>query len=280
MKFDCIIINPPFSKLGKSGKKTHPIWDKIVINSITDLLEDDGIFAALHPSGWRNAYGKFKKVQDLLLSNNLMYLEMHDLKDGIDIFGVNTDYDFYILKKDNNYTKTVVKDFDGIVSTQILNKFDFIPSGKFDEIYNMVATEQEENVKIIHDCSYHTQTPIISDRSSDIFKYKCIYTVNKHGIPNCKYSNTNSKGHYGIPKLVWSNGSCRVGSFIDFTGEYLLNNFTSAIAEEVTNLPQIKEAFDSKKFRDLMYYCQTGYSQINYRIISTFKKDWWREFQE
>jgi hypothetical protein len=87
------------------------------------------------------------------------------------------------------------------------------------------------------------------------------------------------EGHFGIPKLIWSNGRITsVGSFLDLKGEYGLTQFAYAIADEKENLPLIKKAFDSDKFRIIMQSCAVGQLLINYKIISLFRKDFWREF--
>ena len=45
-------------------------------------------------------------------------------------------------------------------------------------------------------------------------------------------------------------------------------------------LHKIKEVFDSKEFRDLMELCAVGQLTINYKVISIFKKDFWKEFNK
>jgi hypothetical protein len=44
------------------------------------------------------------------------------------------------------------------------------------------------------------------------------------------------------------------------------------------NLENIKKAFDSMEFRNLMESCAVGQLTVNYKIISTFRKDFWKEF--
>jgi hypothetical protein len=99
MKFDVIVGNPPYqTQVGPN--KTETIWNKFVKKCIK-LLKTDGTMELIHPSGWRNINGKFKDLQELILSKDLIYLEIHDEKDGLKTFGAETRYDYYILKNSN-----------------------------------------------------------------------------------------------------------------------------------------------------------------------------------
>jgi hypothetical protein len=119
----------------------------------------------------------------------------------------------------------------------------------------------------------------MANEKSNEFKYPCIYTIKKGDIPTFKYSNLNDKGHYGVPKLIWSNGRVSsVGSFIDMNGEYALTQFSYGIIDEPKNLLNIKKAFDTKRFRDLMEACAMSDMSINRKVIATFRKDFWKEF--
>jgi hypothetical protein len=61
-------------------------------------------------------------------------------------------------------------------------------------------------------------------------------------------------------------------------GDYGLTQFAYAIVDKPENLPKIKEVFDTKEFRDLMELCAVGQLTINYKVISRFKKDFWKIF--
>ena len=110
------------------------------------------------------------------------------------------------------------------------------------------------------------------------FKYPCSYTINSESEPKLWYSSI-KKEFFGTPKLIWSNGRISsIGSYIDDKGEFGLTQYSYAIVDEVKNLPLIKKAFDSKEFRTLMEHCAVAQNTINYKIISLFKKDFWKEF--
>jgi hypothetical protein len=110
------------------------------------------------------------------------------------------------------------------------------------------------------------------------YKYPCVYTVNSKSNITYYYS-SEKKGHYGVSKLIWSNGRISsIGSYIDINGDYGLTQFAYAIIDKPENLHKIKEAFDSKEFRKLMELCAVGQLTVNYKIISIFKKEFWKIF--
>ena len=111
------------------------------------------------------------------------------------------------------------------------------------------------------------------------YTHPCIYTVKSGDIPTLYYSNRNDRGHFNIPKLIWSNFRISsAGSLLDINGDYGLTEFSSGIVDEPENLPLIKKVFDSEIFRDLMEDCAVSDMSINRKIISTFRKDFWRDF--
>jgi len=279
MKFDCIVANYPFHKqVGPTN--TEPIWHLFVTKSI-ELTKENGFISAIHPSGWRNISGRFKNTQKEILSKKIFYLSIHNEKDGLSTFGAETRFDYYVLQNTQcDGTKTTVKFQDDNIESVVLDKMEFIPNGGINLLSTLIANDDDEKVEVIHDeSSYAHRKRHMSKTMNDGFIYPCIYTVNYLSEPNIWYSNTNINGHFGKPKVVWSNGRISsVGSFIDNNGEYGLMEYSSAIVDKVENLTNIKRALDSKKFKDLMELCAVGMQTINYKVVSMFKKDFWKEF--
>ena len=277
MKFDVQLGNDPYQETVENGNKKS-IWHKLAEKRIS-LLNDGGYLALIHPSGWRNFDGDFKNLQNLLKDREMVYLEMHDIKDGIKLFGAETDYDLYVVrnvKNKNNLTKVLTK--NGIIEVN-LNDLEFIPNDKFDEFKKIVATDNEERVTIISNSSYHTSREYMSEQKTDVFKYPCINTVGTNGeYIRTFYSSINNKGHFGIPKVIFSMG--RSGSsIVDSNGEYGVTQFAFAIVDCVENLENIKMAIESPKFIELMKSADSITAQrYNRKIMSTFKKDFWKDF--
>ena len=131
-----------------------------------------------------------------------------------------------------------------------------------------------EKIKIIHNSSYHTQRPHISKIETEVFKYPVVYYVRKDDTLSLQYSNINDRGHFGIPKVIFSKviGS---GTFIDYNGEYGLTEFVYGIVDKPENLILIKKAMDNPDFIKLVY---NGNDKYDYKVISLFRKDFYKEF--
>lgn len=278
-KFDLIIQNPPYQMQKEGFKKSQPLWHLFVQKSLK-LLKDDKYMIMVHPSGWRNVDGVFKETQNLLKSKQILELHIHNEKEGLKTFGAETRYDYYILCNKNSYKETIVRCQDKSFDTTDISKMEFIPNGMFFKVNELIAKEGEEKVEILYSRSaYGTDKENMNREETQHFKYPCMYTVPKGDIPNLFYSSVNDKGHFGISKLIWSNGRIiSVGSYIDEVGEFGLTQFSYAIVDSIENLKYIKKAFDSKEFRNLMEICAVGDMTINRKSIASFRKDFWKEF--
>jgi 16S rRNA G966 N2-methylase RsmD len=279
MEFDVVLGNPPY-QLKVGDKKTEPLWNKFFHKSLS-LLKKSGYLSLIHPSGWRNIEGKFSDIKDIIKEKKLHYLSINNEKKGIEVFGAETRFDYYLLENiSNDGTLTEITFQDGTTEKVNLNTLEFIPNGSLSEIASLIAQDGEEKVTLLYSRSaYGTDKANISKIHEDDFIHPCVYTVTHLSQPTFYYSNTNENGHFGIPKVIWSNGRISsVGSYVDETGEFGLTQFSYAIADDVQNLPNIKKALDSTKFKKLMELCAVGQLTINHKVISTFRKDFWRNF--
>ena len=279
MKFDVLIGNDPYQK--KVGpKKTEPLWNKFFHKRIS-LLKEGGYLCLIHPSGWRNIAGKFKDVQEVIRSKKVSFLSIHNEKDGMETFGAETRYDYYVLQnKPNDESETLVRFQDGEFKKLLLDDIEFIPNGGIDLLNSLLAKEGVEKVTVLHSFSnYETRKTWMSKMYDNDFIYPCVYTVNYLSQPTFYYSTLNTNGHFGVAKVIWSNGRISsVGSYVDMTGEFGLTQFSYAIVDDVENLPNIKKALDSPRFKKLMELCAVGQLTINHKVISTFRKDFWKDF--
>lgn len=278
MEFDVVTGNPPFQK--KVGpKKTEAIWPKHV-QKCFDICKEGGYVSLIHPSGWRNVDGKFKETQKLLLSKDIRYLEMHNEKDGQEYFNATTSFDWYTVKNIkalNNYTEII--EWGGCLSNQPLNNLEFIPNGMFNEVLSLVAKDGEETVEVLYSRSaYGTDKSHMSKVRTEEHIYPCVYTTLKDNTINLMWSNTNSNGHFGIPKVIWSNGMAS-SLQIDLEGNYGLTQFSYAIVDEPENLLLIKKVMESNIFLKLIKNCYlSSGDRFSRKILATFRKDFWEDF--
>lgn len=277
MKFDVVLGNPPYHK--KVGpNKTEAIWPKFVQKSF-EICKEGGYVSLIHPSGWRNFDGKFKETQKLLLSKDIKYLEIHNEKDGLKLFNAETRYDWYLVKNMDNNGLTKVKGQSGDKINMNFIGREFIPNDNIDTLYSLLPQNNEETVEVISDSSYHTQRSFMSKTQNELFTYPCVYTVKSGDEETLWFSDKNNNGHFDIPKLIWSNFRISsAGSLLDINGDYGLTQFAYAIVDTPENLPLIKKVFDSKIFRNLMEDCAVSDMSINRKILSTFRKDFWKDF--
>jgi len=274
-QFDVVIMNPPYQ--GTSGNKGsgNTLWDKFVLIA-NDLTKDKGYIAMVHPSLWRKPN---HKLQQAMMENYFLYLEIHDEKDGMKIFGAETRYDWYIAQR-NCQEKTVVVAQDGKISTVDLAKLPFIPNYGFDLVRRLLAKPGEKKTEIINDrTTYGADKAWVADEKNWKFKHPCVYMVGKSGEPILKWSSTNKKGHFGVPKVIYSSGRpISVGFLVDSEGKYGLTQWASGIVDTKTNLPKIAKALSSKKFREFCAALSMSKLEINTAVLRCFRKDFWREF--
>jgi hypothetical protein len=277
MKFDSILGNFPYEKsVGPS--KSEPIWHLFVKKTLK-MLKDGGHYQVIHPSAWRNAKSKFDIVKKLYLNKKITLLDLNDFNKGREVFGAGTNFDIIHLENiapEIGFKTKIIDDSDNVHHI-CLSDVKFIPNSNFDKLLSLVANENEELVNILFDrSSYGNDKPNMSNEKNEEFKYPCVYTITKKDGINVRYSNVN-KGHFDIPKVIWSNG---LGTYpiIDAEGKYGVMNFSAAIIDEVSNLENIKKALTSESFLNLMKSVKFKNDIYDYRIISTFRKDFWKEF--
>lgn len=275
-KFDLIIQNPPYQIRQDGNTKTHPIWQQFVQKSLT-ILQPYKYMVMVHPGGWRNVDGVFKETQNLLKDKQILHLKMHTFKDGMDMFGAKINFDYYLLKNiANSGVKTHIICEDNSVEYINISNMEFIPGENIMNIYDLVAKDGEEKVKIFSDSKYHTQKEHVVKEQDDVYKLPCVYMVSYLDKPSFWYTDID-KGHFNFPKVIWANGSS--GVIIDNNGDYGLTQFSYAISDSVENLHNIYKALKNEEFiKKIMLFKNGLGDKYNRRIIATFKKDFWKKF--
>ena len=293
--FDAVIGNPPY-QIQVGSRKSQPIWN-LFTKKYLDNLSENGYLLFVHPSGWRSPTGVFRDVYEKIMSKNLIYLNMNDFKKGKEVFNVGTNFDYYLVQNNNNKQSIKIVDMYDKEYNLDLSKWSFIPSGGFELYEKVLALNNEdkvevyysrslygtdksnmrrEKVTIMHDYSYETRKKCMSKTKSEEFKYPCCYTITIRNGMKCYYS-SEKKGHFDIPKVIWSNG---LGTYpiIDENGEYGLTQFSYAIIDNKDKLNNIKISLENTEFIKLMEYVKFTNNKYNYKVIALFKKDFWKQF--
>jgi len=261
--------------------KNEPIWHEFVKKSL-ELCSEGGYISLIHPSGWRNVSGKFKETQNVIKNNNLIYLNINDVQTGKLLFNVTTPFDWYILQKSIYNGKTLIN-FDNNVNNIVdISQMEYIPNSNMDKINKLMVTEFGDTVNVLYSrTSYGSDKSNMNREKTNEFKYPCVYSIVGNDEPILFYSNVNDKGHFAIPKLILGNGA-NPKCFIDYNGDYGLTQFAFGIIDEPENLEKIKIVLESEEFQKINLstkFVATGGNPLVYpRIISTFRKDFWKEF--
>ena len=270
--FDAVIGNPPYNDNSGNKGSGHKIWDKFMLYSINNWLKIKGYLLFIHPPLWRQPK---KHLFDLIKQYNLIYLEIHNEKDGKKMFKCSTRYDWYLFCKNKYKGYTVIIDEYNKKNKINLNEWDFIPNGYFNDIKNIINSTNKH--KIISDRSnYGADKKWISKIKDNKYKYPVIYSIYKDKTIKCTYSFYNNKGHFKIPKIIFTP-NLGLNNIIDKEGKYGLSQWVIGIVDKPDNLKKITTIFNNNKFKEILKCIKFG-MYYNKRIIKMFKKDFWKEF--
>jgi hypothetical protein len=279
-KFDVIVMNPPYNDNNGARGTGNTLWDKFVIKTLNSLI-DGGYLVAVHPDGWRSlGKGTFNEVKKELKSRQMLYLEIHNKYEGMKTFGASTTYDFYCVQNVPCTVNTKIRCNDGSIERADISKMDYIPNGMFSSFKKLLPKKHEKAVSVLHsESNYAHRKPYMSKIQTEEYKYPVVYLTYKDGSLKFMYSSINTQGHFGVPKVIWSNGISM--PIVDINGEYGMSEYCSAIVDIPENLERIKTAMLNPDFIKLMSFSDgvtgTGH-RYNRKVIAMFRKDFWMEF--
>jgi hypothetical protein len=288
-KIDRIIGNPPFQAFQEASNKRgggDELYMKFVKKSL-EILEPNGYLVFVHPPSWRkpefNEGRKKSKnagmFQLMAHDNQLVYLEIHDSKDGLKMFNAATRYDFYVLQKKPVSEKTIIKDQLGELSEINLKIYNFLPNFDIKNVMKLVATDSEEKCNlgscILYERSaYGSDKSWVSIKESEKYKYPLIHSTPKDG-PRFMYSSINDKGFFGIKKIIFGDSGINE-PIIDLTGKYGMTQHAMAIAiKNKIDAEKLVELLKSTFFSNILQACMWANFQIDWRLFTYFKDDFW-----
>jgi superfamily II DNA or RNA helicase len=270
-KFDIIVGNPPYQDDSGNRGKGHTLWDVFVKKALC-LLEEGGLLVYVHPAGWRQPN---HEMLNIMKNKQIIYLSIHDEKDGVKTFRCNTRYDWYVLENKNCYKETKIHAQDGSHSMINLSKLDLIPNFMFDDIVRY-TTGHDKLTIINSESAYECRKKWISKTKTEEFKYPVIYSINRQNIPTLRYSSRNDNGHFGIAKVIFASGA--TGFIADSNGEYGLTQWAKSIASEPSKHQKILDTLNSAKFKQVVLACSIGKAEINTKVLKMFRSDFFDMF--
>ena len=277
-QFDIIIGNPPYNASGTKASG-NTIWQLFVNNSIK-LLKQNGYICFVHPNGWRKPntekgkfYGLFEKMTK---ENILLYLEIHDTKDGMKQFNCGTRYDWYILqKKKNENHKTKIIDQNNVSYEINLNKYNWLANCELELIDKLIANENEEKCKILQSMSaYEPRKKWISKIETKEFKYPVVHSTPKDG--HCfVWSNKNDNGFFGIKKVIFGESGI-YNPIIDIEGKYAMSQGAMAIIiDDIKEGEKISKFLCSTTFNKIIKACLWSSFRIEWGMFKDLKKNFY-----
>jgi hypothetical protein len=278
--FDAGIGNPPYNAKGNTATG-NTIWQNFTKKMLNEWLIPNSYLLFVHPPGWRKPNterGKFTKMFDLMTKQNqMLYLEIHGIKDGKKVFNCGTKYDWYLIEKTNQYKNTIIVDEDGKQNEINLSKLSWLPNSNIEFINNLI--NKKDKCKILCDFSYsRLDKKIVSINKDNEFKYSLIYLTPKAGI-RYMYSKVNDRGHFGVPKVII--GETGIDNAInDYEGNYgMTQDSFGIIIKDKQEGENILKTIKTPQFINLIKSsCSWSNFRIDYRLFKDFNEDFWKEF--
>ena len=270
--FDLVIGNPPYNDASGNKGRGHCIWTVFVEKTLNEWLNIDAYLVYIHPSLWRQ-YNH--PLQKLIKEKQLIYLEIHNIDDGLKIFNCSTRYDWYLLQNKEYYKNTIIKCEDGKIENENLLEWQYIPNMMYEELKKISNSDIKLDVWRYRSLYSTENKKLVSKDKNEVYKYPLIYTINKNNIASFRYTNNNTLGHFDKSKFIFSNGS---GFICDYNGDYGLTEWSYCIYDDKKNLEKIDKAFRSLQFNKIKKAIQIDSSTYNIKIMKYFNKDFYNEF--
>ena len=282
MKFDVVVGNPPYQAPqdaeGKRGSG-DTLWNKFVQKSVQHFLKDKGYLCFVHPAGWRKPQSPRSQFlgmfQMLAHDNHLMFLSIHNTKDGMKTFGAGTRYDWYVMQKGSRGVTKVMTEKKESIEVQ-LRDLNWLPNSMIEEIVGLMGDDGE----VLFTCKYHTQNGakkgLMSTSSNSKFCYPLVHSTTKKGV-RYYWTCRNDLEHFTTPKAIFGESGIN-DVIIDVKGEYGMTQGAMAIPiENQEDGEKLKEFLTSDSFKETLSACSWSNFRIDWRMFRDFKKGFWRQ---
>jgi hypothetical protein len=284
-EFDAVIGNPPYNNSQKNdGKKGggDSLWNKFIELSLKIVFRN-GYLLFVNPSGWRKPESERSKYCGLFKlmtkENQMLYLEIHDAKDGKKVFDCGTRYDWYVIQKRVPYINTIVKDENGFMQEINMLECNWLPNFNMTDIGKILIRNDDEHCKILFSVStYETRKKWVQENQTEEYKYPLIHSTLKNNVVRYYFTNDNTKGHFGVSKVIFGESGVNT-PIIDLEGKYgMTQHAMGIIVNDIEEANNVFKAITSEKFKDLLKSCSWSNFRIDWRLFNQFRKEFWREF--
>jgi hypothetical protein len=278
--FNAVIGNPPYNSSGDTATG-NTIWQEFTKKSLDEWLLPNGYLLFVHPPGWRKPNtekGRFTKLFDLMVKQNqMLYLEIHGIKDGQKVFNCGTRYDWYLIEKKLHYKNTTIVDEDGNYNNINLNNLNWLPNSNINSVIKILSNNNNSCEMVYSPSAYEHRKLWMSHTKTNEYKYPCVHSTPKTGV-RYMYSKVNDKGHFGVPKVIFGEAGIN-DVIIDINGEYGLTN--GAIGIKINSIEEgenFKKALNSSNFDKILKSCLFSAYRVDWNLFKEFRNDFWKEF--
>jgi hypothetical protein len=285
MKFDVVVMNPPYNPPRKEGSKgtghSQTIYQAFVKRLMDDGLRQGGYMLAVHPPKWRKPESnRAKTIFSLLVKNNHMtHLSMRNKKEGISTFGAGTAYDFYCVKKldKQHKMKTMVSDQQHNNFSISLYEECWFPGFEHENVSKLIANKGEKTCKVLFSRSaYGSDKRHISKTNDSNFRFPVYHSITKSGV-RIYFSNTDSNGFFGIPKVIVSKNEKIRDIIVDHKGVYGMTEYCFGIPiKDQKDGESLKTFLMTKEFGKILESTKWTGPLIEWRMFNYFKDGFWR----
>ena len=273
-KFDLVMCNPPYNKSKegtlKGGYGGRSLWDLFVVKSLNEWVNENKYALFIHPPSWRKPQ---HYLWEVLSKKQLLYLKTFTEENSKKMFGCSTIVDYYVLKNINTYKETIIDGQDSKRYNINLNDWNFLPSGAFDIIQQILG----KNEVLYSSSIYDTRRPYINKTKTENNNLPVVHNMTKKDGLGFVYS-SEDKGHFGIPKVILSFGRHQY-PYNDWKGEYGMSQICYGLKiNSKVEGDKITEAINSDKFKEVLKYTKWSTFQTDWRMFNEFKPDFWKWF--
>ena len=292
-EFDIIIGNPPFNAEqtheGKKGGGAN-LWPKFVEKSLSGgtLVKPEGWLLFVHPALWRKPPSpKAETLFDKMVhDNHMLYLEIHSKLDGKRDFGVQTRYDFYLIRKrrptpHSDFT-TIVKDQRGQEQRIDLSDWRFLPNHSFDLIEPLLSSKTQEEYVIFSRSQFGTDQKWVNQIKDEVYQHPLVHSTPTEGHRIYWSSRRDDQSYvpmFGMPKVIFGESGIN-NAICDIDGEYGMTQ--CAIGLKIPDPidregPAMKKALESETFHTILEAMSFSNFRIDWRMFLFIRPDFYRD---
>jgi len=291
-EFDIIIGNPPFNAEqtheGKKGGGAN-LWPKFVEKSLSGrLLKEDAYLLFVHPALWRKPPSPKAETMFKLMvhDNHMLYLEIHSKLDGKRDFGVQTRYDFYLIRKrrptpHSDFT-TIVKDQRGQEHRIDLSDWRFLPNHSFDLIEPLLSNKTQEEYVIFSRSQFGTDQKWVNQIKDEVYQHPLVHSTPTEGHRIYWSSRRDDQSYvpmFGMPKVIFGESGIN-NAICDIDGEYGMTQGAIGLKIPVPidrEGPAMKKALESETFHTILDAMSFSNFRIDWRMFLFIRPDFYRD---